>query len=238
MQTSTMLMKWWTVGIVLFFIGTCIVPTNVESVAITNENRNESTSSMLNCEITFLFGSVYNLSVDGNYYHIYSHHIREIRIFWNGLRYWIINLAYMSRGDAQFSFYDVHFSGILKPNFVCGVFYKFFKSYNRVTAFPEEKMLLNGNENRNGSTSSMLIYDIHFLFGSVYSLSVDGNTYQAYSHNLREIDISGNILGHRNWHIQLLHLTGDIPWGFDDVHFCGILKPNFVCGVFYKFFIS
>jgi hypothetical protein len=71
-----------------------------------------------------------------------------------------------------------------------------------------------------------------FLFGRLYNLSVNGSNYHFDSHNLRGMETSRH--GFRFWEIRFFHYTGNVGWSIGgDIHFRGILRPDFICGVFY-----
>lgn len=73
------------------------------------------------------------------------------------------------------------------------------------------------------------VYKIYF-FGSLDNLSVNGKNYEFSSHNLRELQYYRSNL--RNWGISYGHYS-NIAVCISGASFRGILKPNFIFGVFF-----
>ncbi len=71
-----------------------------------------------------------------------------------------------------------------------------------------------------------------YFIGRIQNLTVQGNDYEFESHNIRKFEYwrSGII---RSWGFSYDHFADNFIFGISGFNFRGILKPNFICGIFY-----
>ena len=73
------------------------------------------------------------------------------------------------------------------------------------------------------------VHKIYF-FGRIDNLSINGDDYEFHSNNLRKFEYRRSSF--RDWGFGYEHHT-NIHIGFSGFNFRGILRPDFICGVFY-----
>jgi len=115
------LRKGLVVGIILLFVGTCIIPTIAESAPIKNEKRNERNHYLPISPRCYYFGIIDNLSVNGTTYLFEAINLRYLgfdgygNIYYSHIKHEPMHYYWIFENDAQFH-------GILRPHFICGVF--------------------------------------------------------------------------------------------------------------------
>ncbi|MBE3137089.1 MAG: hypothetical protein IMZ43_06845 [Thermoplasmata archaeon] len=122
MKHKELFNQYFVIGITAFFIIISTVPI-IESAPIKNEKRNEInyylplsfTSKM------YFFGGINNLSVNGTNYFFGANNLRGLAIDGENLGNWHMSYFHYT-GNHFIMIYDVHFRGILRPHFICGVF--------------------------------------------------------------------------------------------------------------------
>jgi len=70
-----------------------------------------------------------------------------------------------------------------------------------------------------------------YFFGRIHDLTVQDNHYEFESNNIRKLDYWRS--GIRSWGISYDHFRGNCHFGIGGFNFRGILRPNFICGVFF-----
>ena len=115
--------KCLAIGIILLFVGTCIIPTIAESAPIQNEKRNKINYclSLIPTSKAYVIGIIKNLSVNGSDYFFECIYVRALVVFRYDSRNWELDYFHMYR--TNWIIENINFRGILRSNFICGVFY-------------------------------------------------------------------------------------------------------------------
>jgi hypothetical protein len=118
-----MIRKWLAIGIILLFVGTCIIPAIAESAPIQNEKRNKINYCLplIPTSKAYVIGIIRNLSVNGSDYFFECLYVRALVVYRFDSRNW--ELQYFHFYRINWTIENINFRGILKPNFICGVFY-------------------------------------------------------------------------------------------------------------------
>ena len=119
-------------GVIFLFIGISIIPI-VSSMDVVNERNGLDIvdSKKINISNTpfgrsvhklYFFGRINNLTVQDNHYEFESNNMRKFTYWRYGIRSWGISYDHI-RGNYHCGIGGFNFRGILRPNFICGVFY-------------------------------------------------------------------------------------------------------------------
>ena len=110
--------KWLVVGIILLFVGTCIIPAIAQSI------EKPPLSTSMSIHKIFFLGTLINHSINETDFYLESHNLRVFtfdyyRVFGflllSGFSYYHYRAIIFSYGGM------VDFHGILRPHFICGV---------------------------------------------------------------------------------------------------------------------
>ena len=96
----------------------------IESAPIQNEKRNEI-NHYLPLSITpklYCFASIHNLSVNGTTYFFGAVNLRMLEIIGVNHNNWFMTYFHYKDVNHYINIYNTSFRGILRPNFICGVF--------------------------------------------------------------------------------------------------------------------
>ena len=86
-------------------------------------------------------------------------------------------------------------------------------------------------ENNNNALSIRPPKHSAFFIGKIYNLTIEGDNYSFESNSIRTIHFDK--YSFRSWRFSIEHLTGSFSCYMGNAEFCGIIKPNFICGIFY-----
>jgi len=89
---------------------------------------------------------------------------------------------------------------------------------------------LNEDFNQCNEQFNSSVRKLYFL-GRIQNLTVQGNDYEFKSNNMRKFTYWRS--GIRSWGVSYDHFVGAYSCHISGFNFRGILRPNFICGVFY-----
>ena len=113
-----MISKWLAVGIILLFVGICVIPSSAQ-----NMGKPSLPTNILIHKI-FLFGTLVNYSINETYFSLESHNLRIFDFYYDGGLFFhhMWEFSYFhSRGVVLGYSGEVDFHGILRPHFICGI---------------------------------------------------------------------------------------------------------------------
>ena len=118
-------------GVIFLFIGISIIPIT-SSIDVVKERNDLDIADLkkLNISTTpfgrgvikiYFIGRIHNLSINGDEYEFHSNNLRRFVYHRYSLRDW--GFSYAHHTNIGYHISGVNFRGILRPNFICGVFY-------------------------------------------------------------------------------------------------------------------
>jgi hypothetical protein len=123
MKNKELFKQCLVITVTVLFIIISMVPI-IESAPIKNEERKEI-NNYLPLSITpklYCFGSIRNLSVNGTTYFFGAVNLRMLQIIGVDHNNWFMTYFHFKDVNQDIKIYNVYFRGILRPQFICGVF--------------------------------------------------------------------------------------------------------------------
>jgi len=117
------------IGVIFLFIGVSIIPIT-SSMKYTIEKNDEIVENFDTATTPFggsvrkiyFFGRIHNLTVEEDDYEFGSNNMRKFSYWRYGIRSWGVSYDHF-RGGYHCGIGGYNFRGILRPNFICGVFF-------------------------------------------------------------------------------------------------------------------
>jgi len=119
------------IGVIFLFIGISMIPITSSMDVVKEKNDLDIVNfKKLNTSNTpfgrsvwkiYFIGRIDNLSIIGDDYEFHSNNLREFQYYRIDLRNWGIQYSHSTNCKIHVGGFD--FRGILRPNFICGVFY-------------------------------------------------------------------------------------------------------------------
>jgi hypothetical protein len=120
------------IGVIFLFIGISIIPIT-SSMDVVKEKNNSGVVNFQKLNTPdmpfgryvrkiYFIGKIQNLTVQRNDYEFESNNIRKLEYWRSGIRSWGFSYDHYVDGYSC-GIGGFNFRGILKPNFICGVFY-------------------------------------------------------------------------------------------------------------------
>jgi hypothetical protein len=131
---NSMLKKGLVIGLLILFFGAGVFPIvsgsniiekNNQDIVNTQITNDYDNSSIRYVHKIYMLGRIYNLTYDEeeNHYHFEYHNLRILEYYRYGIRYWGISYEHRGNVDGGYGIGGaIHFRGILRPTFICGVF--------------------------------------------------------------------------------------------------------------------
>ena len=120
------------IGVIFLFIGVSIIPIASSMDVVKEKNDLDIVNfKKLNISNTpfgryvhkiYFFGRIHNLTIQDNHYEFESNNIRKLHYWRSGIRSWGFSYDHFV-GNYHCHIGGFNFRGILRPNFICGVFY-------------------------------------------------------------------------------------------------------------------
>ncbi len=118
MDKKSLIVKGLVVGIIIMFIGICVIPSSAQNIEKLSKPTNISIHKI------FLFGTLVNYSINETDFTLESHNLRLFDFYYDGglffPNYWGFTYFHTRRIIFGYSG-EVDFHGILRPHFICGI---------------------------------------------------------------------------------------------------------------------